>query len=125
MNKKIIVMIDNDPYFLAKWQETLGEEIHFIPFNTISDCEQALIDEPQKILKASCIIVDFEFGNTTAGKKDFASYLRNECGYKGAILMCSLHESFGEYDDLIQKSFTKIIDKTPLTWSELSKILEI
>ncbi len=124
MVKKTIIMIDDDDYFLSKWQQTLGTEIELITYISLSDFEDDLIDGNPKATSSECIIVDFEFGNTNAGKRDFANYIRDEHNYQKPILLCSLHDSFGEYDQLIRESFDSVIDKTPLTWAELSKILK-
>ncbi len=118
-------MVDNEPYFLKKWKEVLGDEIKFIGFEKISDCEDAFIDKCTDVMNSECVIVDFEFGYTNAGKKDFASYLRVQHGYKNPILLCSIHDNFFDYDRLIKETFTKVIDKIPMTWQELSKVLDL
>ncbi len=117
-------MIDDDLYFLSKWQETLGSEVDLVSYTSISDFEDDLIGLDKRILSSECIIVDFEFGYTNVGKKDFANYVRDEHGYKNPIILCSLHDSFGEYDELIRDSFDLVFDKSPLTWPELSKIIK-
>jgi hypothetical protein len=122
--KIFVVMVDDDDYFLSKWNEILGKEIIFISFKDLTDCEGAFISQREDVLSSKCIIVDFEFGKTNAGKRDFATYLREIHGYKNPILMCSLHDKFGDYDELVRTTYDHILDKMPLTWLELSKVIE-
>ncbi len=124
MNKNHVIMIDNDSYFLKKWESILGKEVTFYPYSSLSEFEDDLEEGKIDIHNSVCVIVDFEFPNTNAGKRDFATFLRETYAYKNPILMCSLHDCFDEYDELIRNTFSLVIDKTPLTWLELESILK-
>lgn len=120
----VVVVIDDDEYFLSKWKEALEPFFQCLRYTSLSEFEEDLLENKSSVIKESqCVIVDYEFGYTNAGKRDFASYLKNDHKYNKAVILSSLHDNFGEYDKLIRESFDLIIDKTPLTPKELSKLI--
>lgn len=97
----------------------LGDGVQFFPYRDLSGFVEDVDAKRIELFGADFIIVDFEFGVTNAGKKDIGRFLRDDLNFRGTTLMCSLHSYFGEYDELIRSSFDYVIDKLPLTLTEL------
>ena len=123
--KPMVIMLDNDYLFLESWRETLGESVDFVGLKSQLELELRL-DRGTELLKAKCAIVDFDFGEHegNAGETGIVDFLRRS-GFKGKIVMCSIHKDFGEYDEQIRTEFDAVIKKKPLSWNDLSKTIGI
>ncbi|MBP6217714.1 MAG: hypothetical protein KA436_03925, partial [Oligoflexales bacterium] len=75
------------------------------------------------LLAAKCIIVDFDFGSENAGEIDIISFLKGK-NYTGKIIMCSIFEDFGEYQNHIISNFDYVIKKSPMKWKELRTLID-
>ena len=122
-NKPYVLMIDDDKFFLNDTEIELQEKAFFKGFRGPNDFELEVQDKD--ISAADLIIVDYEFKGGTATKSKLAPYIRDELGYKGKMILCSLHadgEIFGEVES-IRRDYDAIIHKRDLCWETLRKFL--
>ena len=120
--KPYIMMIDDDEFFLNDAEIELRGKATFKGFKGPNDFEREVKQED--ITAADLIVVDYEFRGGSATKSKIAEYIREDLGYRGKMVLCSLHadnDFFGERDNLA-RSYDAIIHKRDLTWGKLNEL---
>ena len=119
-----ILMIDDDEFFLNDAELELKGKARFKGFQGPNDFELEVTADDIK--DADLILVDYEFRGGSATKCKLAQYIREELGYQGWLVLCSLHadHNFGGLRDQLAREYDEIIHKRDLKWSNLRSILE-
>lgn len=122
MNKKpLILAIDDDPFYLNEIRLELEGHADCKLFQGPNEFEELVTKED--ILRASLIVVDYDYGAGTAIKSGIAGFVRNNLGYKGKLVLCSLHEDFREDEKQVRKDYDVVMHKRDLSWERLEQCL--
>lgn len=120
--KPYIIAIDDDQFYLNEAELELAGKAQFRGFLGPNDFEE-LIDE-QELAKADAILVDYEFAGGSAIQSGIADLIRNHLGYKGKVILWTLHPRFSEQDQKqIDVEYDAVIRKSEFSWQRLTSLL--
>ena len=119
--RPLILAIDDDPFYLNEIKMEIEEHADYIFFKGPNDFEQNAKEHDVK--NADLILVDYDYGRGTAVKSGIADYIRKELGYRGKLVLCSLHEDFKENSAKVQKDYDLVMHKRDMSWRTISQSL--
>lgn len=121
MHKKpLILVIDDDPFYLEHATLALQNDAICKTFLGPNEFEAKV--SPQDIKDAALIVVDYDFGISTAVKSDISKYIRQVLGYQKKIALWSLHKQVLEDDTSITDHFDLVLGKNDLTWKNVQPL---
>lgn len=121
MKKSLILAIDDDLFYLNEIRLELEGKADYKLFQGPNEFEEYV--DAKDVERADAIIVDYDYGNGTAVKSDIAGFIRKDLGYKGKLVLCSLHEDFREDNERIRREYDVVLHKRDLSWERICEIV--
>ena len=120
--KPRILAIDDDRFYLNEMALELEGKANFKGFLGPNEFEDSVTDED--IESADVILVDYDFGRGNAVQSSLAGHIRKDLGFRGTLILWTLHESFsGDDRKLIDRDYEAVMNKKDFDWMKLSKYL--
>ncbi|MFK7827065.1 MAG: hypothetical protein AB8G05_23180 [Oligoflexales bacterium] len=116
-----ILVIDDDQFYLDHAKFELKGHATYQLFQGPNDFEERV--KKEDIDKADLVIVDYDFGTGTAIKSQISRFIRDDLGYAKELVLCSLHETFGDHEDRVKLDYDHVLQKKDLNWGKISSIL--
>ena len=120
--KPHILVIDDDQFYLDHAKFELKDHATYQLFLGPNDFEERVKQED--IDNADLVIVDYDFGIGTAVKSQISRFIRDDLGYTKDLVLCTLHETFGEHEKKVKNDYDYILQKKDLSWVKISSIID-
>lgn len=118
MNRRpTILMIDDDNCYLGNMAIEFEKNADVVAFHPK---ELQNIEDFKVFEIADYALVDYDFGTHTSIDNKIAEFLRSK-GFRGKMLLCSMHNDFFKDGKEIKKHYDGVIDKETLSWELLEK----
>lgn len=117
-----VLAIDDDRFYLNEMALELEGKARYKGFLGPNDFEDEVNEED--IASADAILVDYDFGRGNAVQSSLAKHIRENLGFKGRVILWSLHDHFSKGDQAeIAKDYDAVMSKKGFNWEKLSRHL--